>query len=366
MVFRVLVMVVLVVACGSFGVPAATAASSGPVTPVMGANLLSAAQLAGWYERHHGTNQPQIPALHNSVAALAQVFLDEGQTEGVRGDIAFVQSMLETGWLSFQHSQIPPDADNYAGLYAFDGRTSLPNCTHGDTAPSRCMASPQHGVLMQIQLLRSYADPSTEAMTGRLISAPADRVGAAPLWDSFGGNNCPCGKLIWASANNYGPLIVQMYQQALAENGLADTSFTCRIRSRANGNYVSTELGDTGILQNVLRARSGTVGPWERYLCLEVGTNRWAIMSLANDKYVSTELGYPGVLQGTLRARSSRVGAWETYILVPGPSCLCYTLQGANSEYTSVELRYPGSTYGLLRARAATPQSWEQFEITSE
>jgi hypothetical protein len=332
----------------------------------MGPNLLSAAQLAGWYGRHHGTNQPQIPALHNNVAALAQVFLHEGSVEGVRGDIAFVQSMLETGWLSFQNSQVPPDAYNYAGLYAFAGRSPRANCTHRHKVPSRCMGTPRHGVLMQIQLLRSYADPSTKTMTGRLISAPADRVGRAPRWEYFGGNNCPCGKLIWASSNTYGPLIVQMYHQALAENHLADTSFTCDIRSRANGKYVATELDDTGLLQSVLRARANTVGPTERYLCLKVGANRWAIMSLANNKYVSTELAYPGVLHGTLRARSSRVGAWETYTLTPVPSCLCYALQSANNNYASAELRYPGATYGILRGRAATPRSWEQFEITTE
>ena len=88
---------------------------------------------------------------------LAQIFINEGNSEGVRGDIAFVQSMLETGWLSFSGSQIPPDAYNYAGIYAFDGRTGLTTCAHGDSAPSRCMGSPQHGVLAQIQLLRSYA-----------------------------------------------------------------------------------------------------------------------------------------------------------------------------------------------------------------
>jgi hypothetical protein len=135
--------------------------------------------------------------------------------------MAFVQSQLETGWLGFVGSQIPPDAYNYAGIYAFDGRTSLPNCAHGDSAPSRCMGSPQHGVLVQIQLLRSYADPAAKTAPNRLISAPSDRAGMAPLWEYFGGHDCPCGKLIWASANGYGLRIIQMYSQALVESGMA-------------------------------------------------------------------------------------------------------------------------------------------------
>ena len=128
----------------------------------------------------------------------------KARSEGVRGDIAFVQSILETGWFSFAGSQIPPDANNFAGINAFDGRPGLPNCSHGDSVPSRCFATPQHGVLVQIQLLRSYADPSAKSAEGRFISAPSDRAGDAPIWEYFGGNNCPCGKLIWASASGYG------------------------------------------------------------------------------------------------------------------------------------------------------------------
>ena len=124
----------------------------------MGPSLLDARQLAAWYDHNHGSIQPRIPVLQDDVAALAQIYIDEGKAEGVRGDIAFVQSMLETGWLGFAGSQIPPDAYNYAGINVFGGRSSLPNCRSSDSIPSRCMGTPQHGVLMQIQLLRSYAD----------------------------------------------------------------------------------------------------------------------------------------------------------------------------------------------------------------
>jgi hypothetical protein len=194
-------------------------------TPVMGPPILTAAQLKAWYNRHHGANQPRIPIYNNDVGKLAQVFIDEGKKENVRGDMAFVQSMLETGWLSFTGSQIPPDAYNYAGIYAYNGRQSLPTCKFGDPFPppgaSRCMGTPAKGVRTQIHLLRSYADPSAKTAPNRLISAPSDRAGMAPLWEYFGGNNCPCGKLIWASANDYGLRIIKMYSEALAESGKA-------------------------------------------------------------------------------------------------------------------------------------------------
>ena len=217
----------LAAACAPLGIavastalaPTAASAAVTTHTPVMGPNLLSANQLARWYNSVHG-KPPNVPSLHNNITALAQTFINEGRVEGVRGDIAFVQSIIETGWFGFVGSQIPPDANNFAGINAFDGRPGLPNCKHGDTAPSRCFATAALGVLNQVQLLRSYADASTKSLPHRLISAPADRVGAAPIWEYFGGNNCPCHKLIWASAKNYGITIIKLYAQALVFNGV--------------------------------------------------------------------------------------------------------------------------------------------------
>jgi hypothetical protein len=188
-------------------------------TPVMGPNLLSASQLARWYNAEHGS-PPKVPSLGNNVTALAQTFIDEGRRDGVRGDVAFVQSILETGWFSFAGSQIPPDANNFAGINAFDGRKGLKNCKSGDSAPSRCYPSAKIGVRNQIQLLRSYSDATVRSMSGRLRSAPSDRAGSAPIWEYFGGSNCPCGKLIWASAKDYGIYILKLYSEALVFNGV--------------------------------------------------------------------------------------------------------------------------------------------------
>jgi hypothetical protein len=76
----------------------AAAATVTTHTPVMGPNLLSANQLARWYNSVRDGIPPKVPSLHNSITALAQTFVNEGRRDGVRGDIAFVQSILETGW----------------------------------------------------------------------------------------------------------------------------------------------------------------------------------------------------------------------------------------------------------------------------
>jgi hypothetical protein len=245
---RSLVAAVLAVVGVVPAVTLVTASSSGAVTsrtptqtPVMGPSLLSAAQLSAWYHaRHSGT--AQIPALHNNVQALAQIFIDEGTAQGVRGDIAFAQSMLETGWLGFAGSQIPPSFNNYSGLFAFNNRPKGTTCA-AETSPSRCFATPNIGVRYQIQLLRGYADASTVNLP-MLIRPPSDRIGIAPYWERFGGSQTP---IVWATAPNYGNYVLGLYADALSYSGF---SLTCLPyytggagRTAGSGYWVVTRSG---------------------------------------------------------------------------------------------------------------------------
>jgi hypothetical protein len=194
-------------------------------TPVMGASILNADELARWFNANRaGREQPRLPALNNDVHALAQIFLDEGARENVRGDIAFAQSVIETGWFVFSdNGQIRPEFNNYAGINASNGRRKGTTCADEVLdAPllSRCFPTPQIGVRAQIQLLRGYADPSSRYLPDRLRMPPSDRIGLAPWWEWFGGNS-PTGKLIWASAPDYGIRILQLYSSVLTFNGHA-------------------------------------------------------------------------------------------------------------------------------------------------
>jgi hypothetical protein len=220
-------LVAVVAACliagSAYAVPrrAATnraAATSRPTTntPVMGANLLSADQLARWYNHKRGGTPPRVPSVNNDVRTLAQIFIEEGRIEGVRGDLAFVQSVLETGWFSFPDAgQIRPWFNNFAGLYAYNGRARGDDCAK-ETAPSRCFSSARIGVRTQIQLLRGYADATTRHLRGRLARPPSDRIGVAPIWELFGGSS---GKAIWATAPDYGIVIIKLYSDALVYSG---------------------------------------------------------------------------------------------------------------------------------------------------
>jgi hypothetical protein len=145
------------------------------------------------------------------------------------------------------------------------------------------------------------------------------------------------------------------------------TTFNCNIRA-INGKYVSTELEYSGVLSDALRARATAVGSWEKFQCVAIGTNQWALRSRANGKYVAVELGYPSFLYGTLRARSTSIGPWETFTIAPTAACpQCVALRSStNHLFASAELNYPGSAYGLVRARTRTASTWESYAITPD
>ena len=98
---------------------------------------------------------------------LASLYISEGNLAGVRGDIAFAQSILETRWFSFPAGGLlTPEQNNFAGIGACD------SCATGMT-----FATVQLGVRAQMQQLRRYADP-----TSRSWNIGASPV--APLWTS--------------------------------------------------------------------------------------------------------------------------------------------------------------------------------------
>ncbi len=204
---------------GSAPAPAGAADATGGV-PVMGPNVLSAAQLANWYRATKRT-----PAIPVSIDTFAQYYIDEGRAEGVRGDLAFAQSMVETGYLGFVGSIVKPENYNYAGMGACD------SCNSGRQFPSA-----QVGVRAQIQHLKNFADPTSRAATlahppvvewyGMRSTGALDPVlavfnydhffakGTAPTWNQMGGP----GK--WASAPTYATVILQVYNRMLTFNGL--------------------------------------------------------------------------------------------------------------------------------------------------
>ncbi len=271
------------------------------------------------------------------------VAVGNASTEGA-GVAGVVEQWSGTSW-SIVASPNPGGSTNYS----LSG-VSCPSPTSCDA-----VGSYETDAATDATLIEQWSGASWSIVTSPEPSGSTD--------SGLSGISCPSTASCAAVGNQYRHAsdytLIERYDAKSAH-----ATFDCNLRSEANGEYVSAELGYRGSQQGVLRARAGTDGPWEQFECVAVGINQWAIRSLANGRYVSTELGYPGTSYGVLRAHAGAIGSWETFTLDSVPGCSCFAIKGANSKFVSAELGYTGSVHGLLRARAATIGPWEKFDIT--
>ena len=89
------------------------------------------------------------PKVSDSVIKMIPLYISEGAIEGVRGDIAFAQSCLETGNFTFSGSAVTLDQNNFCGM----GVTK--NGVKGNS-----FKTPAEGIRAQIQHLQAYASTS--------------------------------------------------------------------------------------------------------------------------------------------------------------------------------------------------------------
>ena len=176
--------------------------------PIMSPSRLTASQIVGWF---HG-RQPRPAgsyAATEPVESLATYFIEEGAAEGVAGDVAFMQSVVETGWFRFA-GMVPASSNNFAGIGATD------------VTPTPAMfPDARTGVRAQIQHLRAYADPAAVTCTVPPLANPCVDPrfhlvvpkGRAPTWNQMGNGN-------WATASTYAASILSLYEEAKTFNGI--------------------------------------------------------------------------------------------------------------------------------------------------
>ncbi len=118
----------------------------------------------------------------------AEVYKEEASIEGVRWDVAFAQSILETNYFRFGNS-VKANQNNFAGLGATD-----------DGSSGLAFTTPMLGIRAQIQHLKAYA--STLPLVQECVDVRFKYVtrGSAPRVKDLGN-----GK--WASDKNYGSKI---------------------------------------------------------------------------------------------------------------------------------------------------------------
>lgn len=141
---------------------------------------------------------------------LAKIFLEEGEKEGVRGDGAFCQSLIETGYFKFG-GDVQPGQHNYAGLGATGG------------VPGLSFPDDRTGIRAQIQHAKGYA--STDPLLQECVDPRYKYVskGCAPTFEQLSGKWAVPGYSGYANLDaaraakdSYGDHIVQLINKAIA------------------------------------------------------------------------------------------------------------------------------------------------------
>ncbi len=167
-------------------------------TAIMGKAQATAEQMKAYLKKKN----PSVP---QPVLDMLPLYLSEGEMEGVRGDIAFAQSCLETGNFTFSGSAVTLPQNNFCGLGVTQrGKAGL------------SFESPQLGIRAQIQHLKAYA--STDKLRKARIDPRFRYVtrGCAPYAEWLGQKENPQGKG-WAAGEKYGEKILSILKAIVSE-----------------------------------------------------------------------------------------------------------------------------------------------------
>ncbi len=167
--------------------------------PIMGKSTVTVEQMVQYFESS-GEKYPADTLSKggaNSINTFCQMYYDEASAEGVRPEVAFVQTMKETGWLQYG-GDASIEQFNFAGLG-----------TTGGGVAGNSYDDVRTGIRAQIQHLKAYA--TSDALTQECVDERYEYVtkGCAPYVEWLGQQENPEG-YGWATADNYGYSIVDM------------------------------------------------------------------------------------------------------------------------------------------------------------
>lgn len=202
-----------------------TAPSGVSGTKIMGVAVATAEQMQTYLKAKN-------PAVAQSVLDMVPLYLSEGAAEGVRGDIAFAQSCLETGNFGFAGSAVTLDQNNFCGM----GVTS--NGMKGNSFSTALL-----GIRAQVQHLKAYA--SAEPLKNACIDPRFKYVarGCAEVVEWLGQKENPQGKG-WATGAGYGEKIIAILKAILATaGGTALTAVPFKVRVTATDLNIRTGPG---------------------------------------------------------------------------------------------------------------------------
>lgn len=132
-----------------------------------------------------------------NIGEFCRMYYEEASAEGVKPEVAFAQTMKETGFLQYG-GDASVDQFNFAGLG-----------TTGNGVPGNSYPDVRTGIRAQIQHLKAYA--TADSLNQKCVDDRYDYVkkGSAPYVQWLGQQENPEG-LGWATGDNYGYDIVEM------------------------------------------------------------------------------------------------------------------------------------------------------------
>lgn len=159
---------------------------------IMGESVVSSDKMVAFVRSINPTAQ--------DIEEIAKSFIEVGKTYGIRGDTAFIQSIIETSWFKFDNgTAVTPDQHNYCGM----GVTQK-------GMKGNSFETVNDGVTAQIQHLYAYAN-KLELPSGEILLDPRFKYvtrGIAPHWEDL--------SMRWAMNENYGNQILARYNDMVS------------------------------------------------------------------------------------------------------------------------------------------------------
>ena len=172
---------------------------------VMGDSELTGDQISAWFEARGVRYQLSGGT---TIGELADLFVEEGAAEHVRGDIAFAQSILETG--SFGHATRQQLRRNRR-VRQLQRRDRVPHAARRRPRPDPDAEELRRSRIAGVQPRQPAV--GTDLRVGPRSSARAYDTffakGRVPTWNLMGNGN-------WATAAEYAPRVLGLYFEMVA------------------------------------------------------------------------------------------------------------------------------------------------------
>ena len=183
---------------------------------IEGQTAVTVEQMVRFYNGNSPISYPAEALKKGGAADLetfCRIFIEETNREGIKAEVAFAQTLLETGYLKFG-GQVKIEQFNFAGLGATDGGAAGADFSGYGSNGVRM------GIRAQIQHLKAYASSTItkETLKTECVDPRFDLVspkGCASYVEYLGQKENPMGKG-WATAERYGYHIVGIINKLLA------------------------------------------------------------------------------------------------------------------------------------------------------